>query len=295
MQPYAAPVATEPDVQTQGELDRAGGLIPLGHVGWAYRGREEFLARVGEYVRDGFAQGQQIRYVGAGGVGVLRREFGVLPGAAQALEAGRAAVVPVEEFVAFAAAGETIDVEATLGMRLREVEEALASGCTGLRIVCDATTLVRTAEQRAAHARMEHLADRCTHVLPVTALCGFDRTVLGAAALEAVCLHPYVNRGAGLFRLYAGPDGELALAGELDASCVERFATVLDRVAPLFEPDACVVDARALTFLDHRGLLCLDRALVRHGVRATLRTANPAVPRLAGLLDLARLRVELAA
>ena len=59
----------------QTTVDSAAGLVPFGHLGWAYRDRDEFALQAGRYLADGLAQGQMVEYVGDGDPDTLRREL----------------------------------------------------------------------------------------------------------------------------------------------------------------------------------------------------------------------------
>ena len=83
------------------------------------------------------------------------------------------------------------------------------------------------------------------------------------------CLHPLTSRGASPFRLYTNDASAFALAGEIDLSA-GQLAETLGRVLPLIPGSELVVDGRELEFIDHRGLLVLDRCAGQQGVRFAL-------------------------
>jgi hypothetical protein len=53
------------------------------------------------------------------------------------------------------------------------------------------------------------------------------------------------------------------LAGEVDLSCADVFATTLERIVPLSSGPELVVEGRGLTFIDHRRLLVLADRLIK--------------------------------
>lgn len=275
----------------QAVVDSAAGLVPFGHLGWAYRDRDEFFLQAGRYVADGLAHGQWVEYVGAGDRDTLRAELTRLPGAA-GLDLDQVATSGLEEFYDFPADSHVIDPDAAVRRRVAATEAALAAGYSGFRAVVDTTAVATTAPQRAAFARFEYLIDQKMAVLPVSALCAVDQRVLGDAAAELACLHPLTSPGAASFRLYTEPAVDAALAGEIDLVGRDAFTAALSRLGPLGLTDTLVLDATGLEFIDHHGLEALDRYAREHGRHLVLRTDREVVSRLAHLLELPRVRVE---
>lgn len=60
------------------------------------------------------------------------------------------------------------------------------------------------------------------------------------------------------------------------------------------EPEL-VVDGRGLDFIDHRGLMAMDRRAAANDTRMVLRSTSSVLVNVAGLLPLTALRVERAA
>ena len=157
--------------------------------------------------------------------------------------------------------------------RVAATEDALAAGYTGLRAVVDATALTGTVAQRVAYAHYEYLLDQQSSVLPLATICAYDVAQLGRAAVaEMACLHPLTSRGASAFRLYTDDGAAFTLAGEIDFSSAGQLADTLGRVLPLMSGSELVVDGRQLEFIDHRGLLVLDRCAGQRGIRLALYT-----------------------
>ncbi|GIF53061.1 STAS domain-containing protein [Asanoa ferruginea] len=225
------------------------------HQCWAFTERAGFLDRARAFLAEGRAAGEQRWLVGADLAGL--DGVPALPG---------------------------FDPAAATGA-------ALAAGFTGLRVVVDATLLVRS---RADFAAYEHLVDRAAADHPFSALCGYDRRVLDSAAVaELACLHGTHNVADVPFRLHgtAGP-GAVALSGELDGAGSGLLARALDRAAPPVVDGEVVVDGAALEFIDHRSLLRLADYARGRGATAVLRTPLPAAARLADLLRVPGVRVE---
>lgn len=274
-----------------GEVTSAAGLNPLGHVAWGYRDRSEFLTRAAEYIADGLARNQRILYACDASAAALRTELDEM-GFADAVRNGQIAVTPVAEHYRFVPGTDIVDAEATVADGVAAMKYVVEMGCSGCRAVVDGAVLVRTPEQRAAFARLEYLVDQKMAVLPFSALCAYNLTVLGDTAKELMCLHPMVNSGAVAFRIYAEDGIDFALAGELDAAGNQAFITALQRIWPLAAGDEIVIDARALDFVTHPQLFALDRLAGADGRQVVLRTDRRMVARLAELLELSNVRVE---
>ena len=281
-----------------GVVDSARGLVSRSHVGWGYAGRLELRTRVWEYLLDGVAAGQRIEFVGSGGAEALRAELAGFadrdPNFGQgAVDRGSFRVALVDEVYAFSGAGRVVDPGRSVTRRVEATEDALAAGYTGLRAVVDATALTGTVAQRVAYAHYEYLLDQQSSALPLATICAYDVAQLGSAAVaEMACLHPLTSRGASAFRLYTGDGAAFTLAGEVDFSSTGQLADTLDRVLPLMSGSELVVDGRQLEFIDHRGLLVLDRCAGRRGIRLSLCTRRETVAQVAEVIGLQHLRVD---
>lgn len=267
-------------------------------MGWVYAGRMEFRTRAWEYLRDGVAAGQRIEYVGSGSVEALRAELAGFtdedPNFGQdAIDRGAFRVALVDEVYAFSGTGRVVDPDRSAAVRTAATEDAVATGYTGLRAVVDATALAGTVVQRVAYAHYEYLLDRQSSALPLATICAYDVAQLGSAAVaEMACLHPLTSRGASAFRLYTDVGAAFALAGEIDLLSAGQLADTLGRVLPLMSGSELVVDGRQLEFIDHRGLLALDRCAGQRGVRLALRTPRMTVAQIAEAIGLRHLRVD---
>ncbi|WP_446219555.1 MEDS domain-containing protein [Micromonospora sp. IBHARD004] len=262
-----------------------------GHVCWAYDDPTILDARAAAFLAAGLAVGERVWLAASGAPGSLTCRLDGLPGLGDALRSGAARIVTVDDAYRTDA---VVDPEAQVRHYAAATTEALAAGYTGFRVLAEATPLVRTPAQRDAFARYEHLIDRYMRVHPMSAVCAYDRRELGDPAIaELACLHPETNADV-LFRLHAAdPDeGMVALAGELDPSIHRLFATALDRVDPHPVDGRLVVDGAGLRFIDHRSLIHLGEHARRRGAIAVLRTTRSAAARLAELLELPDVRVE---
>ncbi|MBW0017462.1 MAG: MEDS domain-containing protein [Mycobacterium sp.] len=277
----------------------ASALVPFGHVGWGYRNRAEFAVRAAEYIADGLDENQSIEYVGEGSREALRAELADMSGIRDRLGVSvlsRICVTPWSEYYRFRPGTDVVDPESTVHARVKAVESAIDSGYTGLRVVVDATPVSRRREQRDAAARFEFLIDRQLAARPASTLCGYDLAELGEHAAEFLCLHPFVSEGSSSFRIYAKPEADFALSGEIDAASTELFATALRRTwSPATEAkvdDNVVIDAQGLEFISQRQLRTLDQYARTYSRDIVLRTGQRIPARLAGVLDLTNVRVE---
>ena len=270
-----------------GVVDSAGGLVPFGHLGWGYRSRPEFLARAAEYIADGLNRNQWVEYVGAGSREQLRAELDAMP-----IDTTRVTATPALEFYGVAEGTDIVDADVAVAIRVAAVVSAFDRGYTGFRAVVDATAVTQRPEQRDEFARFEFLIDQKMATLPVSALCAYDITRLAGDADGLLCLHPLVGPGAPTFRLYAEPGVALVLDGEVDAASSDTFTTTLQRIWPVTGDGQLVVDAAGMYFIGHHQLLELDNLAARDGRQVVLRGCGPLLTRLAGLLELANLRIE---
>ncbi|NES31577.1 STAS domain-containing protein [Micromonospora terminaliae] len=261
-----------------------------GHLCVAYDDPAALDARAVAHLAAGLAAGEQVWLVGPGDPDVLAGRLARLPGRDTALSRRALRLVPVERAYRH---DEIVDPEKQVRAYAAATRDALAAGYTGLRVVAEATALVRSPAQRAAFARYEHLIDHWMRRHPMSAVCAYDRRELGDAAIaELACMHPETNADV-LFRLHAGGgDAVVELGGELDPSNHRLFAAALDRADPRPVGGRLVFEAAGLRFVDHRCLLHLRDHARRHDATAVLRTSHSAAARLVELLDLTEVRVE---
>jgi anti-anti-sigma regulatory factor len=278
-------------MRASGLVDHVRGLGAHDHVCWQYDTPDDFRARVAEFLVDGLAEGYRVWYTAAGDVRELTEELREIDGVDQALRSGAAQVVSLDDTYAVGAVVRPGDQVARYALA---TDQAVADGFAGLRVAAEATPLVVTAEQLDAFARYEHQIDRYMADRPFSALCGYDRTRLGDAAIaQLACLHPNTNAAVD-FRLHSVSGAVPALAGELDLFSDDLFAVALERAHLEAVGGQVVLDGTRLTFVDHAGLVRLSRHAADLGVDVVLRTSWPGAPRLAELLGLPGVRVEAA-
>jgi hypothetical protein len=277
-------------VRATGAVAEARDLGPGGHYCLAFDDRAEFRRQATAFLHEGVEQGDRVLYV-ADAPAVELAEVG-----ARLRAAARPGAVEVVAVRSIYGVGEVVDPAAQVRTYAHATIAALAGGFTGLRAAAEITALVRSAEQRDAFARYEQRIDRYMIGHPFSAVCAYDRSVLGAAAVaEIACVHPAASAGTTPFRFFARDGVGAVLGGEIDRTARELLARTLERaeLGPLGAE--LVVDAADLDFVDHRGLLLLDELGRRKDVVVALRGAPGVVGRMARLLELSRVRVDAAA
>jgi MEDS: MEthanogen/methylotroph, DcmR Sensory domain len=139
------------------------------------------------------------------------------------------------------------------------LEEALAAGYTGIRVVADNTPSVADTSEQAyvSWLRWEQLTDRFQATSQVTGICYFDGGALGDERLtDLAALHPVRAADAvrPAFALYSDGDAT-SVSGTLDLWSSDRFTRVLG-ATPVDGP--LVVDISRAEFVDHRAVLALN-------------------------------------
>lgn len=265
----------------------------VNHVCRVFDDPAMFREHTAAFLTAGVAAGHRLEYLASGTLEEIRRFLDGSAALGTLLDTGQLAVRSLD---AQYGVDEVVDPEAPVAAYAAATQDALAQGYTGLRVVADATTLVRTPAQREAFARYEHLVDRYMVDHPFFALCGYDLCELGhAAAEEIACLHPLSERSptAGShFQWSASTDADIDLRGEVDLTTHDLFDLTLARTLPLVAGARTEVDARDLEFIDHRGLLTLERHARQADTEIALRTGSAVVRRLVDLLDLTAVRPE---
>jgi anti-anti-sigma regulatory factor len=252
------------------------------HVCCGFDDPDRLVALAERFLADGLELGQRVGYIGdVESARMARYLDGLVAG-------GEAASVFTSSPGEMYPWGAAVDAKAQVEAYAHATKAAVRDGFTGLRVVADATDLVRTVDQLEAFASYEHLIDRHMVDAPFAAMCAYDRGVLGADAVaELACMHPVSDEDPPSFALYGSSNATFALGGELDLSTVDRFRRALGRI--VVDHDPIVVDATEVSFLDHRSVLALAETARRHERRVVLRTRWEGVCRLVEILDVADL------
>jgi hypothetical protein len=131
--------------------------------------------------------------------------------------------------------------------------------------------------------------------VPVRVVFAYDRVELGAVAVAELARPHAAGHAAGVtFHLRPGPTpATVVLDGELDLGAEDLFTAALRRTALETVDGEVTVDAGGLRFIDHRALLNLDRFAGSRNITAVVRTRLTTAARLADLLELPHVRVEI--
>jgi anti-anti-sigma factor len=273
-------------MRARGVAGSAGRLGVSDHGCWIYgsdREYAEFRKAALRFAADGLALGQRLLFVGDrsedevladlapfGDVDTLRRRG--------ALDIRRRADV-------YLGGGQVADPDAQLAAYDLAVEDAIAAGYTGVRVVAEVTGLLTDPSSCDQQVRWEMVGDRYMATSrPLAALCGYDRRVIGdAAAAVLTCVHPVRHDESVPFALFAD-DGALCLTGEVDAF----EAPLLTRALAAVPPDSSLVlDVSDLRFIDVAGTAVLARHAVgqaANGLDVSLRGARPLLRRMWDML-----------
>lgn len=264
----------------------AAGRAPGDHLCWPYRGVDELVTATREYVAEGLARHELVTYVELGPTGMHQALLSDVAEVGRPAGAGRPVLAPLT-------AGAPLPTGTDPTVQLIEMtRSAVAEGYSGLRVITDATAQVRTTEGRADWARSEHLIDAFSVEHPVTALCCYDVDELGEASVTALaCLHSLTRADSSPFLLRAAGGGTLALSGEVDVLSAEDLQAAMVRIGPSLS-DPVVVEVSDLDFIDHGGLVALERAGRALDLRVRLVGASRATGWLVGTLGLAHVSAD---
>jgi len=261
-------------------------------VCWSFDRRAQYVRAARQFLADGLAAGQQVWYVAPGMPSVIVDEVADIPGFMAGLASGAARIVDVEQAYP---TGFVVDPSAQVDFYARATDAAIAAGYQGLRITAEATSLVVTDRQLAAFTRYEHLVDRQMIGQPFSAMCGYDRSLLGDRTItELDCMHPATNTNRAQFRLHgcAPAAGHVALSGELDIKTRDLLPTALRRSVLASAGPRMSIDASGLTFVDYRSLKTLGDFAGEHDATVTLRNAPAMSQRIADLVPIQGLQID---
>jgi anti-anti-sigma regulatory factor len=259
-------------------------LGPHDHVCWGFDDFAEFRAAALAFLQAGIGLGQRVCYVGELSDGVYEALTGARPGAVRLLSVAAHYANgqdPREQVEAHAAA----------------TKNALAAGFTGLRVATDVTPLIRRSAHLDAFARYEHQADHLMTTRPFSAMCAYNRTILGSDVLTQLSvMHPLTTERAPYFRLHASsvPGCAAAISGELDLSNADLLDLALKRAELRPTDGELVLDAANLTFIDRRRLAALADHARLLDATLVLRSDRSVLHRLTQLLDWDNVRIDAA-
>ena len=238
-------------MRRRASIDEAGVLRPHDHVGWFGDGVGELYSVAAAAIADGARRREKLMLVAEdpdpgrlSGVDGLER----------LLATGQLELVAVD---AVCGSAKAFSASAQLAMFEGVLDEALANGYRGIRVVADNTPLVRGDDESFRRwLAWEQLTDRFQSTSMVTGVCFFDHAALsGARRADLAALHPVCSAGisAPPFSLFVDRDA-LFVTGTLDTFSAEQFRRILGTV-PVDRP--LVVDLSRTEFVDHHALSVL--------------------------------------
>lgn len=204
------------------------GLVPGDHVCWASDDDDELLATVRAWAVEGIARGERVLYIADRTEAELRRRVDDLADLEELLDAGRVVLGTPSSMYG----DDVVDERALLTYYAAATAEALAAGCSGLRVAAEVGAL-EDLDAVDAFVAWEQLADAFMNRAPMSALCIFDRRGVSDAAIAAVAAaHPTCHGSAcdTSFVLHAHEDG-FRLAGDVDTFDRFRLDTMLRNAA----------------------------------------------------------------
>jgi hypothetical protein len=285
-------------VRRSGEIHNAHGLGINDHLCWVFDDPECYHARVIEFFADGLDLGLRLAYFGDGPVDRLVPDLRGLDGVDELTARGALQFRSVDDVYG----SGPVDPDVLFENCVAAMDGALAAGFRGLRVAADGTSQVRTAEQRDAFARWERRLDQYMVRHPVSALCAFRGEELGSNAVaEMACLHPLIRPEASPYQLFStdtADTGDTAsfagagLRGELDLLGLDLLTRTLNRTVGPVPAPKWVIDATGLGFIDHLNLVALDDFARRHDTTIVLQTVISGPARLATILRLNSVQVE---
>lgn len=297
-------------MRTAGEVATPEGLGAHDHLCWVYEDAEDFHRRASRFLAEGIEHGLAGVWVGTGSHDELAAKLVGLdvPGLERAGALSILALPPQRP------SNGPSDPREQAAFWEEWAQRAAGEGFRGLRAAGDATEWVRTAREQATHLAYEAALDHATLRAPLSVMCAFDRSRLGADVAAAFAeIHPLVSRAAAPFQLFFSGEHDVTLRGEVDLSDARALRRSLELVAPgpVGSADAGLrrasggrpgrpagagaelhVDAHGLNFVDHHGLVELDRFGAERGVTLVLHGSGRTCAReVVDVLHLRHLRV----
>ena len=262
-------------------LSAVTGRSPGDHACWPFHGPDEYVTTAHEYVTEGLDRRELVAYFKVGPDSLEHTVVHDVARVADLADVRRLALDPLP-----IPSGWTSATSATAHLD-RIARAAVANGYAGLRLLTDVSDLVRAPDGRRQWIRSEHLIDRYSMSHPLTALCGYNVDELGEEIVaEAARVHALTRGVLSPFLLRAADaEGGLALSGEVDTTTAEDLYQAMMSIGPEI-PAHVTIDLSELDFIDHRGLIALDRAARSFEVAATLIHTAPLIVWLVHALEL---------
>jgi anti-anti-sigma regulatory factor len=269
---------------SQRYLTTVTGRSPGDHVCWPFHGIDEYVDSARQYVAEGLDRRELVAYIE---VTPESLKHAIVADVAQVGRPATDRRPVLHDLTLLSLRTSPASAPAQFD---RMTRAAVAQGYTGLRLLTDVNKLVGRPEGRREWIRSEHLIDRYAVDHPLTVLCGYDIDDLGEDVVaEAARVHPLVRGALSPFLVRATDAGGLALIGDVDITSADDLYHALTLIGPEL-PARVALDVSELEFIDHSGLLALDRAARSLGVTMTLVDAEPLTQWLVDTLGLRNVR-----
>lgn len=188
--------------------------------------------------------------------------------------------------------GGEFNPDARIASFVESINEALADGFAGLRVVGDVATIMSDPGVRGGWTSYELRADLLAARMPFSAICSYDRrrcasdTFGPAASVHSMHLGeiPFLPG----YRVTAHPQGGLSVAGEIDFASAPDVARLLVDAAGDAAP---AIDVSGVTFIDAAGMRTVAAAAsaaAQHHPRVEITGASRLFTRLWSLMGYAR-------
>jgi hypothetical protein len=270
-------------MRRRANVESAGMLRPHDHAVWFGDGSAELYAMASEALAEGVRRNEKLMFVASDPDTSLLQGFA----ARRLIEDGQLEIVDVE---AAYGGGTDFSAGAQLATFQRVLDDALAEGYSGIRVVADNTSLAQGDDESFARwLAWEQLTDHFQADSLVTGICFFDASAISAERLaDLAALHP-MRMAAGpvepAFTLFVDRDAVLVI-GSLSSESGDQLRRLLAAIDFEQKP---VVDLSAAQLVDNQALLTLAalasavRPLVLRGndhLRARVASLGPAGARL---------------
>lgn len=266
-------------MRRRADVDSAGALRPHDHVAWFGDGREELYAMASDALAEGARRDEKLMFVANDPDVALLKGFD----AERLVADGQLELVDV---TAVYGGGTDFSASDQLATFRQVLDQALADGYSGIRVVADSTALAQGDDESFERwLAWEQLTDHFQADSKVTGICFFDRTALSAERVaDLAALHPVrkaTEDDRPAFALFVDRDAVL-LVGSLGVASSDRLRRLL---ATIDFRQKAIVDLSAAQLLDNEALLALiefassDRPLVLRGndhLRRRVESLGPA-------------------
>ena len=260
-------------------LDRAHGLGPGDHAGWAYDDVSELRAACVDYLADGLDRRERLVYLGGRPRDALVDDLTGLAGRDALLDDGRLSVVTIKEHLD---RGGAIDARMQLDARRQMARDAVAAGYSGLRVVGDITEVVVRPDLMDSLVEFELAMHNALSAASITTMCAYDRRRAGERWRQVSALHEIQHAPDEHPSFTLGRTGSaLTLAGELDLTSVTDLDVLLGHLARTTS-GALTFELPELTFIDvaaTRRLARFQRTMAATGRVVFFRKLTPAARR----------------